>query len=61
MFVPAKTPREIIDRLYSETQKALRSPNVVEKFKPQGIEPLPLTPAEFDELIKKEIESTRSW
>ena len=56
MFVPAKTPREIIDRLYSETQKALRSPNVVDKFKPQGIEPLPLTPAEFDELIKKEIE-----
>jgi tripartite-type tricarboxylate transporter receptor subunit TctC len=55
MFVPAKTPRAIIDRLHQETEKALRSPGVVEKFKPQGIEPMPLTPAEFDALIRKEI------
>jgi tripartite-type tricarboxylate transporter receptor subunit TctC len=33
----------------------LRHPNVVEKFAPQGIEPLVLTPAEFDALVKKEI------
>ena len=55
MFVPAKTPREIVERLYAETQKALRLPAVVEKFGPQGIEPMPMTPAEFDALIKKEI------
>jgi tripartite-type tricarboxylate transporter receptor subunit TctC len=60
LFVPAKTPREIIDRLYSETQKALRHPNVVEKFKPQGIEPLPLKPEEFDALIRKEIETNKA-
>jgi tripartite-type tricarboxylate transporter receptor subunit TctC len=57
MLVPAKTPRPIIDKLYQETQKALRHPNVVEKFKPQGVEPMNLTPAEFDALIKKEIEA----
>jgi tripartite-type tricarboxylate transporter receptor subunit TctC len=57
MFVPAKTPRAIIERLYQETQKALRHPNVVEKFKPQGVEPMNLTPAEFDALVKKEIEA----
>jgi len=55
MFVPAKTPREIVERLYAETQKALRLPAVVEKFGPQGIEPMPMTSAEFDTLIKKEI------
>ena len=55
MFVPAKTPRDIVERLYQETQKALRHPNVVEKFAAQGIEPMPLAPAEFDELIRKEI------
>jgi tripartite-type tricarboxylate transporter receptor subunit TctC len=55
MLVPEKTPRDIIERLYQETQRALRHPNVVEKFAPQGIEPLPLTPAEFDALIRKEI------
>ena len=55
MFVPAKTPAEIIERLRAETEKALRHPNVVDKFAPQGIEPLTLTPAEFDALVKKEI------
>jgi tripartite-type tricarboxylate transporter receptor subunit TctC len=56
ILVPAKTPRDIIDRLYRETEKALRHPTVVEKFAPQGIEPLALKPAEFDALIRREIE-----
>ncbi len=56
MFVPAKTPRDIVERLYQETQKALQTPGVTEKFKPQGIEPMPMTSAEFDALIKKEID-----
>jgi tripartite-type tricarboxylate transporter receptor subunit TctC len=55
MFVPAKTPREIVDRLYYETQKALQLPSVQQKFAPQGIEPIPLTPSEFDALVSKEI------
>jgi tripartite-type tricarboxylate transporter receptor subunit TctC len=55
MFVPAKTPRDIVDKLHQETQRALRHPNVVAKFAPQGVEPMPLTPAEFDALVKKEI------
>ena len=38
-----------------ETAAALQNPNVQAKFKPQGIEPMPLTPAEFDALIKKEV------
>jgi tripartite-type tricarboxylate transporter receptor subunit TctC len=57
MFVPAKTPRDIIDRLHEETKKVLRLPAVLEKFAPQGIEPMELTPAEFDTLIRKEIAS----
>ena len=57
LFVPAKTPAAIIERLRSETEKALNNPNVVEKFKGQGIEPMPLSPAEFDALVKKEIDA----
>ncbi len=57
ILAPAKTPREIIDRLHAETQKALALPGVQAKFAPQGIEPMPLSPAEFDALIKKEIDS----
>ena len=57
MLVPAKTPRALVKRLHEETLKVLRQPGVIEKFKPQGIEPMPLTPAEFDALIAKEIEN----
>jgi tripartite-type tricarboxylate transporter receptor subunit TctC len=57
ILVPAKTPRAIVERLHAETQKALALPEVKEKFAPQGVEPLPLTPAEFDALIAKEIAS----
>ena len=57
ILVPAKTPRAIVERLHAETQKALAQPEVKEKFAPQGVEPLPLTPAEFDALIAKEIAS----
>ena len=56
LFVPPNTPRAIVDQLYRETEKALRTPGVMDKFKPQGIEPMPVTSAEFDALIKREIE-----
>ncbi len=57
LFVPAKTPPAIIEKLRAETDKALKSKNVVEKFAAQGIEPMALSPAEFDALVKKEIAS----
>jgi tripartite-type tricarboxylate transporter receptor subunit TctC len=55
LLVPAKTPRRIIDRLHAETEKVLRLPAVMEKFKTQAIEPMPLTPKEFDAMIAQEI------
>jgi len=57
LLAPANTPKPIIERLHQEVQKALALPTVAEKFKQQGIEPLPMTPAEFDALIKTEIDS----
>ena len=57
MLAPAKTPRAIVNRLHAEMQKVLREPAVIEKLKLQGVEPMPLTPAEFDALIAKEIQS----
>jgi tripartite-type tricarboxylate transporter receptor subunit TctC len=60
LFAPAKTPRPIIERLHAETRKVLALPAVQERFKPQGIEPMPLSPAEFDALIKREVEANKA-
>ncbi|HTQ83632.1 MAG TPA: tripartite tricarboxylate transporter substrate binding protein [Pseudolabrys sp.] len=55
LLVPARTPRPIIDKLHAEVQKALALASVQEKFAPQGVEPMPVSPAEFDAMIAKEI------
>ena len=57
MLAPAKTPRAIVEKLHAETMKALALPEVQAKLAPQGVEPMPLTPAEFDAMIVKEIAS----
>ena len=60
VLVPAKTPDEIVNRLHQETMKVLAQPNVMDRLKPQGLEPMPLKPAEFDALIAKEIETNKA-
>jgi tripartite-type tricarboxylate transporter receptor subunit TctC len=56
-LVSAKTPRPIVERLNAEMVKALQLPEVKEHIAKLGGEPFSLTPAEFDELIKRELET----
>jgi tripartite-type tricarboxylate transporter receptor subunit TctC len=60
MLAPAKTPAAVVEKLRAETLKALANAEVQAKFKPQGIEPMPLTVAEFNALIKREIEANKA-
>jgi tripartite-type tricarboxylate transporter receptor subunit TctC len=55
IFAPAGTPRDIVDRLHRETAKVLQEPIVIEKLAALGVEPMPMTPAAFDEHVKREI------
>jgi tripartite-type tricarboxylate transporter receptor subunit TctC len=54
-LAPAQTPRPIVERLHGEISKILEQPAVKDRLAPQGVEPLPLSPAEFDELMRREI------
>ena len=56
-LAPAQTPKPIIERLHGEITKILAQPAVRDKLDPQGVEPLPLAPAEFDETMRREIAS----
>jgi tripartite-type tricarboxylate transporter receptor subunit TctC len=55
ILAPAQTPKPIIARLHSEIGKILAQPAVTDKLAQQGVEPLSLTPAEFDAMMAKEI------
>jgi tripartite-type tricarboxylate transporter receptor subunit TctC len=56
MMVPAKTPREIVNKLQAEVKKALASDDVKERFTKLGAEAFVLAPDQFDRYIKDEIE-----
>ena len=55
MMVPAKTPRDIVTRLYQGTRDALQSPELKERMAKIGAESMLMTPQEFDAYIRKEI------
>ena len=54
VFVPAKTPQPIVDRLHAEFTRALAMPDVRQKMVDLGAEPVGSTPAEFAALIRSE-------
>jgi len=55
MLAPAKTPRDIVDKLHRHTARALQMPATQEKLSKAGLEPLALTPAEFDARVRADI------
>src|SRR5258705_1059874 len=57
MFAPAKTPREIVNHLYLETTKALRTSDVCEKMGRVGAEPMDANPEQFNAYLRGEIAS----
>ena len=57
VFLPAKTPAPIKEKLYAEIVKALDAPTVRDKLKNLGADPLPLTSAQFDAQVRREIET----
>lgn len=54
VFVPAKTPREIIDRLHAAGHKVLGDPAMQASLAKLGVEPMPMKPAEIDDLVRRE-------
>jgi len=55
LFAPAATPRDIVNRLSSETAKALQSKDISEKFLAQGADPVASSPEQFATFLKAEI------
>ena len=54
ILAPAGTPREIVNRLNGEINKAIVSPDMKEKLVQNGIEPLGGTPEQFGSYIRSE-------
>lgn len=55
LVAPAGTPRAVLDRLAAASNSALRSPELLQRFDKEGIEPVGSTPEEFRALVAREI------
>jgi tripartite-type tricarboxylate transporter receptor subunit TctC len=58
LVAPVGTPKDVLEKLHTETVKTLAMPEVRKKFEELGLEPVGNTPAEFAAIIKKE---TPEW
>lgn len=55
-FVPAGTPKPIVDKLNAELMKALADPGVASKLSNQTLDPIYMTPVEFAQRLKADYE-----
>jgi tripartite-type tricarboxylate transporter receptor subunit TctC len=55
VYLPAHTPQPIVDRLYAEIAKALHADEVKKRLAPLGVEPMPMSQAEFAQFTKDDI------
>jgi tripartite-type tricarboxylate transporter receptor subunit TctC len=55
-FVPATTPKPLVERLNEEIRKALAAPGVRERIQSMGGTPTPISAQEFEAQFKREID-----
>lgn len=56
MFAPAGTPPAIVEKIAADVQRAWAASEVRERLGKMGLEPMPMTPAEFKTFVKSEVE-----
>lgn len=55
MQVPAGTPRPVVEKLNRDIVSLLKEPDVVARFRNQGVEVVASTPEQFSELVRREV------
>ena len=59
LFAPAKTPREIVERLSRETAAAVRHPETMKRLAEVAADPVGSTPAEQDGMLRRQVAQFR--
>lgn len=54
VFVPAKAPKEVVDKIYASGTKVLAMPDMQAGLKKLGVEPWPMKPGEMDALVAQQ-------
>jgi tripartite-type tricarboxylate transporter receptor subunit TctC len=54
LMAPARTPREVVNKIAADTARALQDKDVRERFAALGVEPVGNTPEEFAAIIRRD-------
>jgi tripartite-type tricarboxylate transporter receptor subunit TctC len=54
VFMPARTPRDIIEKFHTAGVKVLADPAMQASLKQLGVETVAMAPSEIDDLVKQE-------
>jgi tripartite-type tricarboxylate transporter receptor subunit TctC len=55
VFMPSKTPRDIVEKFHAAAMKVLATPDMKAKLKKLAVDPMPMTPAELDKFVVSEL------
>jgi tripartite-type tricarboxylate transporter receptor subunit TctC len=55
LFAPAKTPKEIVERMAAEVHKAMQDPVTQKRYAQVKVEPVGSNPAEFDAFFREQL------
>ena len=55
LVAPAGTPADIIEKIHAASVRTLAQPDVIERLRQQGAEPIGNTPEEFGQQIRAEL------
>jgi tripartite-type tricarboxylate transporter receptor subunit TctC len=55
VFMPAKTPRDIVEKFHAVGMKVLATPEMQAKMKKLAVDPMPMTTAEMDKFVAAEL------
>ena len=55
VFMPAHTPREIVQQFYAAATGVLQTPAMKGKLAQLAVDPMPMAPEQFDKLVAAEL------
>ena len=58
LFVPVKTPPDIVAKLHQETQKAIADPTVKERLDKVGVQPMVMSQPDFQKYFEADVKAT---
>ena len=59
LFVPGKTPRDIVDRLSREVAAVVRQPDIVKRFADMGAQAVGSAPTDQDAILRRQMDQFR--